>query len=130
VLIGTGSELNIGHRRAGRPLEEEGIVARVVSMPCTRRFDLQPLAYRQQVLPPSLPAVAIEAGHPDLWWKYVGGNGAVVGIDRFGESAPAADLYDFFAINVASVVAAARRLVKAPSSAAKKALPGKAERGS
>ena len=129
LLIGTGSELNIAIA-ARAALEEEGIVARVVSMPCTRRFDLQPLAYRQQVLPPSLPAVAIEAGHPDLWWKYVGGNGAVVGIDRFGESAPAADLYDFFAINVASVVAAARRLVKAPSSAAKKALPGKAERGS
>ena len=117
VLIGTGSELKLAVE-AQAALRQEGIAARVVSMPCTRRFDLQSLAYRHEVLPPSLPVVAVEAGHPDLWWKYVGSNGAVVGIDRFGESAPAAELYEFFAINVASIVGAARRLVgPMPSSA-------------
>ncbi|WP_245754653.1 transketolase [Candidatus Accumulibacter aalborgensis] len=110
VLIGTGSELKLAVE-AQAVLRQEGIAARVVSMPCTRRFDLQSLVYRHEVLPPSLPVVAVEAGHPDLWWKYVGSNGAVVGIDRFGESAPAAELYEFFAINVASIVSAARRLV-------------------
>ncbi len=110
VLIGTGSELGLA-LDAQAILAREGIAARVVAMPCTQRFDLQPLAYRQEVLPRSLPMLAVEAGHPDLWWKYVGPNGAVIGIDRFGESAPAAELYEYFGINVASIVTQARRLV-------------------
>ncbi|MBL8408302.1 MAG: transketolase [Candidatus Accumulibacter sp.] len=109
VLIGTGSELSLT-LDAQAVLAREGIAARVVAMPCTQRFDLQPLAYRQTVLPPSIPLLAVEAGHPDLWWKYVGPNGAVIGIDRFGESAPAAELYEFFGIHVANIVAQARRL--------------------
>jgi transketolase len=112
VLIATGSEVAVAVD-AQAALRAEGIAACVVSMPCQRRFDLQAHAYRQEVLPPSLPVVAVEAGHPDLWWKYLGGNGAVVGIDRFGESAPAAELYEFFGITVARVVAEARRLVGA-----------------
>jgi transketolase len=56
------------------------------------------------------PILAIEAGHPDLWWKYVGAAGAVIGIERFGESAPAADLYEFFGITVDAIVARARSL--------------------
>lgn len=112
VLIGTGSELSLA-LDAQAVLAQEGIAARVVAMPCTQRFDLQPLAYRQEVLPPLLPMLAVEAGHPDLWWKYVGPNGAVIGIDRFGESAPAAELYEYFGINVASIVAQARCLVSA-----------------
>ena len=112
VLIATGSEVAVAVD-AQAALRAEGIAACVVSMPCQRRFDLQAQAYRQEVLPPSLPVVAVEAGHPDLWWKYLGGNGAVVGIDRFGESAPAAELYEFFGITVARVVAEARRLVGA-----------------
>ncbi|HMW54399.1 MAG: transketolase [Candidatus Accumulibacter phosphatis] len=110
VLIGTGSELGLT-LNAQAILAREGIAARVVSMPCTQRFDRQPLAYRRGVLPPSLPMLAVEAGHPDLWWKYVGLNGAVIGIDRFGESAPAAELYEYFAINVANIVAQARCLI-------------------
>jgi transketolase len=78
-------------------------------MPCTRRFDRQSLAYRQEVLPPSLPIVAVEAGHPDLWWKYVGSNGAVVGIDRFGESAPAAEL--FTSSSASTFAASSRRCI-------------------
>ncbi|WP_299068024.1 transketolase [Accumulibacter sp.] len=112
VLIATGSEVAVAVD-AQAALRAEGIAACVVSMPCQRRFDLQAQAYRQEVLPPSLPVVAVEAGHPDLWWKYLGGHGAVVGIDRFGESAPAAELYEFFGITVARVVAEARRLVGA-----------------
>ena len=112
VLIATGSEVAVAVD-AQAALRAEGIAACVVSMPCQRRFDLQAHSYRQEVLPPSLPVVAVEAGHPDLWWKYLGGHGAVVGIDRFGESAPAADLYEFFGITVARVVAEARSLVGA-----------------
>jgi len=111
VLIATGSEVSLA-LAAQSVLGQEGIAARVVSMPCTQRFDLQTPAYRQAVLPPSLPMVAVEAGHPDLWWKYVGPDGAVIGIDRFGESAPAPELYELFGINVPSIVAQARRLVK------------------
>ena len=111
MLIATGSELSLA-LDAQTVLRQEGIAARVVAMPCTRRFDLQPLPYRQHVLPPMIPAVAIEAGHPDLWWKYVGPNSTVIGIDRFGESAPAADLYEFFGINVPNIVTQARRLVR------------------
>ena len=116
VLVSTGSELGLAVE-AQAALEQEGIATRVVAMPCTRRFDLQPLAYRQQVLPSAIPIVAVEAGHPDLWWKYVGSNGAVVGIDRFGESAPAPQLYEFFGITVAAIVAEARRLVEPSPSA-------------
>ncbi|HNC51870.1 MAG TPA: transketolase [Accumulibacter sp.] len=110
VLIGTGSEVAL-LVEAQAMLGQEGIAARVVAMPCTRRFDLQPVSYRQEVLPPTIPTLAVEAGHPDLWRKYVGPNGAVIGIDRFGESAPAAELYAYFGINVASIVGQARRLV-------------------
>jgi len=110
VLVATGSEVSLAVD-AQAVLLAEGLAARVVSMPCTRRFDDQPLSYRQQVLPPSLPVVAIEAGHPDGWWKYFGGHGAVVGIERFGESAPAHELYAFFRINVTRIVAEARHLV-------------------
>ena len=99
VLIATGSEVAVAVD-AQAALRAEGIAACVVSMPCQRRFDLQAQAYRQEVLPPSLPVVAVEAGHPDLWWKYLGGNGAVVGIDRFGESAPAAELYELSLIHI------------------------------
>jgi len=69
---------------------------RVVSMPSTTVFDRQEEAYRERVLPPELPCVAVEAGVSDFWRKYVGRSGAVVGIDRYGESAPAGDLFRFF----------------------------------
>ncbi|MBP9803656.1 MAG: transketolase [Candidatus Accumulibacter sp.] len=117
VLISTGSELSLACE-AQAALAQEGIAVRVVAMPCTRRFDLQSPAYRQEVLPPSIPMLAIEAGHPDLWWKYVGRSGAVIGIDRFGESAPAADLYEFFGVTVANIVAQTHRLLGLGSSPA------------
>ncbi len=104
VLIATGSEvqLAIGAREA---LAEVGIYVRVVSMPCAEVFDRQELNYKEFVLPPGVPRVAIEAGVTDYWRKYVGLEGAVVGIDRFGESAPAGELFKFFGFTVDNVVA-------------------------
>jgi transketolase len=95
VIIATGSEVAIAVE-AQQALAAKGISVRVVSMPSTTVFDRQDPVYRDHVLPPTLPSVAVEAGVPDLWRKYVGRSGAVIGIDRFGESAPAADLFRYF----------------------------------
>lgn len=110
ILIGTGSELSLV-LEAQATLGKAGIAARVVAMPCTQAFDRQTPAYREGVLLPGVPKLAVEAAHPDLWWKYVGSSGAVIGIDRFGESAPAADLYQLFAITAGHVVEQAGHLL-------------------
>jgi transketolase len=109
VIISTGSELELA-MHAQVTLASEGIATRVVSMPCTNVFDRQTDAYQESVLPLSLPAVAIEAAHPDFWRKYVGRTGVVVGMPTFGESAPAKDLYAYFGITTQRVVNAARTL--------------------
>jgi transketolase len=75
-----------------------------VSMPCAEVFERQESMYKEFVLPPGVPRVAIEAGVTDYWRKYVGLEGAVVGIDRFGESAPAGELFKFFGFTVENVV--------------------------
>jgi transketolase len=108
VIIGTGSELQLA-LQARALLAAEGLPVQVVSMPCTSVFDRQPIDYREHVLPRDLPAVAVEAAHPDFWRKYVGREGGVVGIARFGESAPAADLYTHFGIGAEAVAAEVRR---------------------
>ena len=110
VIISTGSELELA-MKAQATLAAEGIATRVVSMPCTNVFDRQTEAYQELVLPLALPAVAIEAAHPDFWRKYVGRTGVVVGMTTFGESAPAKDLYAHFGITSERVVEAVRRLV-------------------
>ncbi|MDR7148234.1 transketolase [Hydrogenophaga palleronii] len=110
VIVATGSETSLA-MEAHRVLAAEGIATRVVSMPCTNVFDRQPLAYQHGVLPLNLPAVAVEAAHPDFWRKYVGCTGAVVGISSFGESAPAKDLYEHFGITVRKVVEAVKGLL-------------------
>jgi transketolase len=97
TLLATGSELHLA-LEAQHLLADQGIEVRVVSMPCTSRFDRQPEAYRANVLKPYLPAIAIEAAHPDFWRKYVGKEGAVIGIATFGESAPAPELYEHFGL--------------------------------
>ncbi|ABM37293.1 transketolase [Polaromonas naphthalenivorans] len=109
VIIATGSELELA-MQAQAALAEEGIATRVVSMPSTSVFDRQSEAYQEAVLPLNLPAVAIEAAHPDFWRKYVGRTGRVVGIASFGESAPAKDLYAHFGITTERVVEAVRAL--------------------
>jgi transketolase len=109
AIIATGSEVSIAIA-AQKALAEAGIPVRVVSMPCTSLFDRQDAAWRESVLPRGLARVAIEAGVPDYWRKYVGLEGEVVGIDRFGESAPAADVYRFLGIDAGPLVAAVKRV--------------------
>jgi transketolase len=109
ILIATGSEVGLA-LAAKQLLEAEGFPTRVVSMPSTDTFDRQDDAWRAEVLPDSVPKVAIEAGSTGLWWKYVRGNGSVVGIDRFGESAPAGALFDYFGFTPRKVAEVARLL--------------------
>ena len=111
VVIATGSEVHLAVG-AQALLAAEGIAVRVVSMPSTSVFDRQSEDYRKSVLPPGLPRVAVEAGVTDYWRKYVGLEGAVVGIDRFGESAPAADLFKFFGFTPENVAKAVRSVSK------------------
>jgi len=111
VVIATGSEVHLAVG-AQALLAAEGIALRVVSMPSTSVFDRQSEDYRKSVLPPGLPRVAVEAGVTDYWRKYVGLEGAVVGIDRFGESAPAADLFKFFGFTPENVAKAVRSVLK------------------
>ena len=90
---------------AAKELAAKGKKVRVVSMPNTNVFDLQDPAYRESVLPATVTnRVAIEAGVSDLWYKYVGLNGKVIGLDRFGESAPAEELFKLFGFTVDHVV--------------------------
>jgi len=111
VLIATGSEVSLAVE-AQQTLAAEGIAARVVSMPSTNVFDRQDVDYINDVLPPSVPCVAVEAGVTDGWRKYVGFEGKIIGIDRFGESAPAEELFTYFGVTADAVADAARRLVK------------------
>ncbi|KZE28914.1 transketolase [Crenobacter luteus] len=111
VLIATGSEVELA-LKAQAALAEEGVPVRVVSMPSTNVFDRQDKAYQQAVLPKGLPRVAIEAGVSDFWRKYVGLDGEVVGIDSFGESAPAGALFEHFGFTVDNVVAKTRSVLQ------------------
>jgi transketolase len=110
VLIATGSEVALA-TGAQKTLAEQGVPVRVVSMPSTDVFDRQDQTYRDTVLPRGLPRVAIEAGVSDFWRKYVGLEGAVIGIDRFGESAPAGALFKYFGFTVENVVAAVKNVL-------------------
>ena len=109
VLIATGSEVAIAVA-AQRQLADAGIGARVVSMPSTSVFDRQDARWQRAVLPAGVARIAIEAGHPDFWRKYVGLEGKVVGLPHFGESAPASRLFEHFGLNAAAVAAAANEL--------------------
>ncbi len=104
VLIATGSEVELAVKAADE-LAKQGTPVRVVSMPCTDLFDRQDAAYKASVLPKGLPRVAVEAGVTDFWYKYVGLEGGVVGIDTFGESAPAGVLFKHFGFTTENVVA-------------------------
>jgi transketolase len=108
LIIATGSEVELA-TEAQKLLATQNIPVRVVSMPSTSVFDRQDAAYREAVLPRGVPRVAVEAAVSDFWRKYVGLDGAVVGIDRYGESAPGPDVFKFFgftAENVAKTVTA------------------------
>ena len=104
IIIATGSEVELALKAADE-LNAAGKKIRVVSMPSTNIFDAQDAAYRESVLPAAVTQrVAVEAGVTDGWWKYVGTNGKIVGLDRFGESAPAGELFKEFGFTVENVV--------------------------
>jgi transketolase len=108
ILIGTGSELQLAFK-AAEALEADGIAARVVSLPCWERFELQDDAYRESVLPRAVRArVSVEAGVSLGWDRWVGDDGAIVGLDHFGASAPAGTIFERFGFTVDRVVAVAR----------------------
>ncbi|WP_205421393.1 transketolase [Dechloromonas sp. HYN0024] len=110
TFIATGSEIKLALDTQAA-LAGEGIKTRVVSMPCSNVFDRQSADYKTAVLGGCKKRIAIEAAHPDFWRKYVGLHGAVIGIDRFGESAPAGQLFEMFGFTVANVVKTAKALL-------------------
>jgi len=111
VIIATGSEVQLAMQAMAELAKPEngGIAVRVVSMPSTTTFDRQSVAYKLSVLPPKLPRIAVEAGVTDFWWKY--GCAAVVGLDRFGESAPAPPLFKFFGFTAQNVTDTVRKVL-------------------
>jgi transketolase len=112
ILIGTGSELELV-MGAHEQLAAAGVASRVVSMPCMEFFASQPREYRDKVLPPSAPArLAVEAAIAQPWYRWVGDHGAVLGIERFGTSAPAPRIYQEFGLTVENVVKRAKELLK------------------
>jgi len=110
VLIATGSEVGLA-RDAQKALAAAGVPVRLVSMPSTSVFDRQESGYKASILPAHLPRIAIEAGVTDFWWKYVRAEGAVIGIDTFGESAPGDVCFKYFHFTVENVVATVKRVL-------------------
>jgi transketolase len=112
VIVATGSEVSLAlNAQQQLALPENGRIAvRVVSMPSTTVFDRQSEAWKRAVLPAGVPRIAVEMGVSDGWWKY--GCAAVVGIDRYGESAPAPVLFKHFGFTVDNVVATVRRVLE------------------
>jgi transketolase len=110
VLVATGSEVEL-ILGAYEKLKADGRRPRAVSMPCFEYFARQPESYRDSVLPPNVPVVAVEAGAPQPWYRWVGPNGAIVGIERFGASAPYQRIYQELGLTVERVVDTARKLL-------------------
>ncbi len=110
IIIATGSEIGLA-MNAQTALAETGIQVRVVSMPCTSLFDRQDVAYKDSVLLKGVKRVAVEAGITDYWHKYIGLEGAVVGMTTFGESAPAGDLFKHFGFTVENVVKTVKSVI-------------------
>ena len=112
ILVGTGSELQLAVA-AAETLEKEGIRTRVVSLPCWERFEAQDEAYRESVLPPACrKRVTIEAESPFGWERYAGDEGAIIGIDRFGASAPAEEIFRAFGITAERLIEIGRKVVR------------------
>ena len=111
ILLGSGSEVHIAHA-AYKTLTEQGVKARVVSLPCWELFEAQPQDYRDAVLPPSVTArVSIEAGVTLGWQKWIGTTGVAIGVDKFGASAPYKKIYEEYGLTPDAVVAAAKRVM-------------------
>jgi len=109
VIVATGSEVQLALHAQQLLAQDHGIAVRVVSMPSTTVFDRQSAACKTGVLPPGLPRIAVEAGVTDFWWKY--GCAAVVGIDRYGESAPASALFEHFHLTARNVADTVRQVL-------------------
>ncbi len=110
LIIATGSEVKLA-RAAAELLAAEDLPVRVVSMPCADAFERQDESWKNRVLPPHLPVIAVEAGTTRGWWRYAGRNGAVIGLDRFGESAPEKELFNYFGFTPERVADAVRAAV-------------------
>ncbi len=111
IIIATGSEVALA-MEAAKTLADEGKKVRVVSMPCAEVFEQQDDDYKESVLPSDVTArVAVEAGVPDYWYKYVGAKGRIIGVDRFGESAPAGELFKHFGLTAENVVKAVKSVL-------------------
>jgi len=110
VIIATGSEVSLA-LEAQKTLAAEGVSVRVVSMPSTNVFDKQDAAYKDSVLPKGVKRVAVEAGVTGGWYKYVGLDGAVIGMDCFGESAPAPELFKHFGFTASNVVETVKKVI-------------------
>jgi len=108
VIIATGSEIALALQTA-ESLAKEGLGIRVVSIPSTTVFDQQDSAYKAKVLPAKIPRIAVEAGVSDFWWKY--GCAAVHGVDTFGESAPAGQLYEYFGLTVDQIAKTVKQCI-------------------
>jgi transketolase len=111
VIVATGSEVPLAVE-AQKQLAAAGMRVRVVSMPSTTVFDRQPEAYKAFVLPEGPPRIAVEAGVTDFWWKYVRAEGAVLGVDRFGESAPAGAVFKYFGLTADNLAAVVRAVIE------------------
>ncbi|MFZ1926479.1 MAG: transketolase C-terminal domain-containing protein, partial [Solirubrobacteraceae bacterium] len=111
ILIATGSEVapTLG---AARALAKEGTTVRVVSMPCMELFEAQSAEYRDSVIPRSVPRLAVEAGASMSWWKWVGDTGEVIGIDRFGASAPGTTVLEKLGFTADAIAEKARALLE------------------
>ena len=110
ILMASGSEVEL-ILQAKKILEDKGIATRAVSMPCLELFQQQPSSWRQSVLPDDVPLrVAVEAAHPMPWWRWVGSAGDVVGIEKFGASAPYETLYREYGLTADNIVERAMRL--------------------
>lgn len=123
LIVGTGAELWPALDAAAE-LKKEGITPRVVSMPSWKLFEEQDEAYKSSIFPDNLPKLAVEAGASLGWWKYVGRHGDVIGVDRFGASAPGKKVLEELGFSTANVVRRAKALVER----ARKSQPALAEK--
>jgi len=111
VILATGTEVPLAIT-AQKQLADARLPVRVVSIPSTTVFDRQSEKYKAAVLPAGLPRIAIEAGVTDFWWKYVRAEGAVLGVDRYGESAPAAAVFKHFGLTAENLTAVVRAVIQ------------------
>jgi transketolase len=110
IIVATGSEIQLA-RAAATVLTDDGIAVRLVSIPCVEVFEDQDASWRDAVLPIGLPVIAVEAGATRGWWRYAGPSGGVIGLDRFGESAPEKDLFGRFGFTPDRVAEAVRSAI-------------------